>query len=110
MAIKKDENKLATGITIFTIGVIHLLDKMRIAPVQSPIWQEVVDWRSYIIIAALSFLIVKTDKTIGIVLLILGILLRIRAILSYMGNWDAYLTPVILMVLGLILIVGVLRK
>ncbi len=110
MAVKKDENKLATGIAIFVIGIITLLTKMRIAPVQSPIWQEVIDWRSYIIIAALSFLIVKTDKTIGIILLIFGILLRIRAVLCYMGNWDAYLTPVILMTIGLILIVGVLRR
>ncbi|MDP4271155.1 MAG: hypothetical protein Q8909_13685 [Bacteroidota bacterium] len=110
MAVKKDENKLAVGITIFALGIIQLLTRMRIAPVQSAIWQELIDWRSIIIIAALSFLIVKTDKTIGIILLVLGILLRMGLILQYLGNWDAYLMPLSLIVFGSILIIGVLRK
>ena len=110
MAVKKDENKLAVGITIFALGIIQLLTRMRIAPVQSAIWQELIDWRSIIIIAALSFLIVKTDKTIGIILLVLGILLRMGLILQYLGNWDAYLMPLSLIVFGSVLIIGVLRK
>ncbi|WP_243348134.1 hypothetical protein [Parabacteroides sp. FAFU027] len=110
MAIKKDENKLAAGITIFALGIIHLLTRMRIAPVQSAFWQELIDWRSIILIAALSFLIVKTDKTLGIILLVLGILLRMGLILHYMGNWEAYLMPLSLIVFGSILIIGVLRK
>lgn len=110
MAIRRDENKLATGITILIIGFIHLIDKTRMFAVNSAVWQELVDWRSYIIYAALSFLIVKTDKTFGIVLLVFGILLRISLILKYLGTWQAYLVPAILIAIGLTLIVGVLRK
>ncbi len=110
MAIKKDENKLATGITILFIGILHLIDKTRMIAVNSAVWQELIDWRSYIIYAALSFLIVKTDKTFGIVLLIIGILLRINILLRYIGNWQAYLVPAILIIIGASLIIGVLKK
>lgn len=110
MAIKRDENKLATGITILVIGLIHLIDKARVIAINSAVWQELIDWRSYFIYAALAFLIVKTDKTTGIILLILGILLRIGAILHYMGNWQAYLIPSFLIIIGASLIIGVLRK
>lgn len=110
MAIKRDENKLATGITIVIIGLIHLVDKSKVIALNSAVWQELIDWRSYLIYAALAFLIVKTDKTIGIILLVLGILLRIGAILHYLGNWQAYLIPVLLIIIGTSLIVGVLRK
>jgi hypothetical protein len=110
MAIKKDENKLAAGITIFILGIIHLLTRMRIAPVQSAFWQELIDWRSIILIAAFSFLIVKSDKTLGVILLVLGTLLRMGLILQYLGNWEAYLMPLGLIVFGSILIIGVLRK
>ena len=110
MAIKKDENKLATGITILFIGFLHLIDKTRMIAVNSAVWQELIDWRSYIIYAALSFLIVKTDKTFGIVLLSIGILLRINILLRYIGNWQAYLVPAILIIIGASLIIGVLKK
>jgi hypothetical protein len=107
---KRDENKLATGFTILTIGVMHLIDKLHLFPANSALWKEATDWRSYIIIAALSFLIVKTDKTFGIILLILGILLRINLILVHLGNWQTYMTPAILIAIGLTLVIGVLRK
>lgn len=110
MAIKRDENKLATGITILVIGLIHLIDKARVIAINSAVWQELIDWRSYFIYAALAFLIVKTDKTIGIILLILGILLRIGAIVRYLGSWQTYLIPLFLIIIGASLIIGVLRK
>lgn len=110
MAIKRDENKLATGITILAIGLIHLIDKARVISMDSAVWQELIDWRNYFIYAALAFLIVKSQKTFGIVLLVIGILLRIGAILHYMGNWQAYLIPSFLIVIGASLIIGVLRK
>jgi|GEM_PF-5184806 len=110
MAGKRDENKLATGITLLAIGILHLIDKMRLVNVDSPIWKEVMDWRSYVLYAALSFLIVKTDKKTGIGLLILGIILRIGAILRYMGVWQAYLIPGFLILLGIVLIIEVLKK
>lgn len=110
MAIKKDENKLATGITILVIGLIHLIDKTHLIAINSAVWQELIDWRSYFIYAALAFLIVKTQKTFGIVLLVIGILLRIGALISLMGKFQAYLIPGFLIIIGATLIVGVLRK
>jgi uncharacterized protein (DUF983 family) len=110
MAIKKDENKLAAGITILIIGLIHLIEKSRMITFNAAVWQELIDWRSYFIYAALAFLIVKTQKTFGIVLLVLGILLRINTLLHFLGKFQDYLIPSFLIIIGATLIIGVLRK
>lgn len=107
---KRDENKLATGFTILAIGLVHLIDKLRLFPETSALWREAIDWRSYIIIAALSFLIIKSNKTFGAILLVVGVLLRIDVILIHLGRWQTYMTPAILIGIGLTLIIGVLRK
>lgn len=110
MATKKDENKLAAGITILLIGILHLVDRAHIVAVNSAVWQELMDWRSYIIYASLIFLIVRTQKTFGLSLLVVGILLRINLILHLLGNFQAYLIPAFLIIIGSTLIIGVFRR
>lgn len=92
---------LATSITMMVAGAIYLLDKFIHFGAKGYGWLVAKD--NLLLFAAIIFLIVKTDKSIGIVLLAIWTILNIGLIVSLLGQLSGYLLPLALLLVGALL-------
>ena len=113
-AAKANNNKdtyKATGITLMVFGVLYLLDKLvHFAALGLP-W--VMQKDNFLLYTAIIFLLVKHDKSVGLVLaglwlvlnfgLITALVLNFGLITALLGTMSAYLLPLALLVIGIIL-------
>lgn len=96
----KDTYK-ATAVTFIVIGLLFLIDKVvSFASVGLP-W--VMNRDNLILYASICFLIFKREKTIGIILLGLWLVMNIGMVMSLLGSMSGYLLPLALLVIGGIL-------
>ena len=63
-----------------------------------------VDKSNLLLFAAVIFLLVKREKTVGILLLIIWAILNIGLIISLLGQLSGYLLPLALLLIGVILL------
>lgn len=99
-ATHKDTYK-ATAITLIVIGVLYLIDKLiHFASIGLP-W--VMNKDNLLLYTAVIFLIFKRDKSVGLVLLGLWLVMNIGLIVSILGSMSAYLLPLALLIIGGIL-------
>ncbi len=100
---RQDDNKLAFGLTMVVYGLIFLLDKAGI--LQKFQHGEVfTDFRVLLLIAGIIFLVAKKDKTWGIVLTSVGVLLNADFFFGWFEQFSAITIPLMLIVAGVILI------
>ena len=103
-AAKSNNNRdtyKATAITLIVFGILYLLDKLvHFASIGLP-W--VMDKDNFLLYTAIIFLLFKNDKSVGLVLLGLWLVLNFGLISALLGTMSAYLLPVALLVLGAIL-------
>lgn len=103
-AAKANNNKdtyKATGITLMVFGVLYLLDKLvHFAALGLP-W--VMQKDNFLLYTAVIFLLVKHDKSVGLVLVGLWLVLNFGLITALLGTLSAYLLPLALLVIGIIL-------
>lgn len=103
-AAKANNNKdtyKATGITLMVFGVLYLLDKLvHFAALGLP-W--VMQKDNFLLYTAIIFLLVKHDKSVGLVLVGLWLVLNFGLITALLGTMSAYLLPLALLVIGIIL-------
>ncbi len=92
---------LATSITMMVAGALFLLDKFVHFAAYGYGW--LVSKDNLLLFAALIFLILKSDKSVGIVLLAIWAILNIGLIVSLLGQLSGYLLPLALLVVGLLL-------
>lgn len=102
-AAKANNNKdtyKATGITLMVFGVLYLLDKLvHFAALGLP-W--VMQKDNFLLYTAIIFLLVKHDKSVGLVLVGLWLVLNFGLITALLGTMSAYLLPLALLVIGII--------
>lgn len=92
---------MATAITFIVIGALFLMDKLiHFASIGLP-W--VMNRDNLLLYASLSFLIFKRDKSIGLVLLGLWLVVNIGLVMSLLGSLSGYLLPLTLLIIGIIL-------
>lgn len=92
---------MATAITFIVIGALFLIDKLiHFASIGLP-W--VMNRDNLLLYASLSFLIFKRDKSIGLVLLGLWLVMNIGLVMSLLGSLSGYLLPLTLLIIGIIL-------
>lgn len=92
---------MATAITFIVIGALFLMDKLiHFASIGLP-W--VMNRDNLLLYASLSFLIFKRDKSIGLVLLGLWLVMNIGLVMSLLGSLSGYLLPLTLLIIGIIL-------
>ena len=99
---ERKDTYLATAITLMVIGGLFLLDKFFFFFLNGNGW--LVDTGNVLLFAAVIFLLVKREKTVGILLLIIWAILNIGLIISLLGQLSGYLLPLALLLIGVILL------
>ena len=103
-AVKANNNKdtyKATAVTFIVIGTLFLINKL--LPFASIGLSWVMNKDNFLLYTAVIFLIFKRDKSVGLVLIGLWLILNFGLITALLGTMSAYLLPVALLVLGIIL-------
>ncbi len=103
MAAKKD-NRLAWGISLLFFGLLFLVKQFHIIP---PDFSVIIfDFRNFPFILGIIFLLTHSNKNIGLILILVGLLFRLSDIIHYTRNISNYIWPVLLIVAGAFLILG----
>lgn len=91
----------ATAITLIVFGVLYLIDKLvHFSTIGLP-W--VMNKDNFLLYTAVIFLMFKHDKSVGLVLIGLWLVLNFGLITALLGTMSAYLLPIALLVIGAIL-------
>ena len=102
-AAKANNNKdtyKATAITLIVFGVLYLADKLLHFSTLGLSW--VMNRDNFLLYTAIIFLF-KHDKSVGLVLIGLWLILNFGLITALLGTMSAYLLPIALLVVGGIL-------
>jgi hypothetical protein len=103
MPTKKD-NRLAWGVSLLVFGCLFLIKQLQILP--PDIAHFLFDLRNYPFVIGIIFLLCHTNKNIGIVLIIVGLLFRLSDIIRYTQHISDFVLPVLLIISGAIMIFG----
>ncbi len=95
------ETYLASSITLMVAGVLFMLDKYFYFAAHGYGW--LVDKSNLLLFAAIIFLLVKSEKTVGLLLLFIWAILNLGLIINLLGHLSGYLLPLGLLVVGVIL-------
>lgn len=104
MATKANNNKdtyLATAYTLILLGLLYLADKLVHFAAHGLPWVMAKD--NMLLYAAIIFLLFKRDKSVGLILTGLWLVLNLGLVVSLIGSLSAYLLPIALLIAGLIL-------
>ncbi|MGC3979083.1 MAG: DUF5668 domain-containing protein [Paludibacteraceae bacterium] len=104
LKMEKD-NRLSWGISLLVFGILFLINQLHILP--ENIANLVFDFKNYPVILGVIFLLFHKNKSIGIVLLVVGLLFRLQNIIHWTRNISEYAWPLLLIIAGIILIFGV---
>lgn len=99
------DNRLSWGISLLVFGFLFLINQMHILPAN--IADYVFDYRNYPIILGVIFLLFHKNKSIGIVLLVVGVLFHLQHVIQWTRNFSEYVWPLLLIVAGAIMVFGV---
>lgn len=103
-AAKANNNKdtyKATAVTLIVLGLLYLIDKL--IPFSAIGLPWVMNKENFLLYTAVIFLFLKHDKSVGLVLVGLWLVMNIGLIISLLGAMSAYLLPLALLVIGGIL-------
>jgi hypothetical protein len=103
MANKKND-KLAWGISLLAFGCLFLIKQLHILP--DGIASVIFDTKNYPLLMGIIFLLFHSYKSVGYVLIAVGLLFRISDIIRITQHVSDYIWPILLMISGLILIFG----
>lgn len=98
----KNDNRLAWGITLLVFGVLFLVRQLHIIP--SEISEIIFDFKNYPLIIGVIFLLAHSNKNIGIVLIVLGLLFRLSDIIHWTRDISDFIWPVLLITAGALLV------
>ena len=104
MAAKSSNNRdtyKAAALTLLVIGALMLINK--IIPFRSLGMEWVMQKDNYILFSGIIFLFFKKDKSVGIILLTLWLIMNFGMVVSLLGAVSAYLLPLVLLIVGGIL-------
>jgi len=103
MATKKD-NRLAWGVTLLIFGCLFLLKQVHILPPEFESY--LFDFKNYPLIMGIIFLLCHSNKNIGIVLIVVGLLFRLSDIIQLTRHISDYIWPILLILAGAIMVFG----
>ncbi len=107
MSNKKD-NRLAWGVTLLIFGCLFLLRQLQVLP--SEIAPYIFDIKNYPLIIGVIFLLFHSNKNIGIVLVVVGLLFRLSDIIQFTRHISDFIWPVLLIIAGAIMVFGIKKK
>lgn len=103
-AAKANNNKdtyKATAVTLIVLSLLYFIDKL--IPFSAIGLPWVMNKDNFLLYTAVIFLFLKHDKSVGLVLVGLWLVMNIGLIISLLGAMSAYLLPLALLVIGGIL-------
>jgi hypothetical protein len=100
----KKDNHLSWGVTLIFFGVIFLIQRLHVMP--DVVSDFLFDFRNYPIYAGIIFLLTNKNLNIGIVLLVIGALLRLSDIIHLTRNFSDYIWPLLLVTAGVVLLIS----
>ncbi len=103
MPSKKD-NRLAWGVTLLVFGCLFLLRQIHVLP--SELEPYIFDFKNYPLIMGVIFLLCHSNKNIGIVLIVVGLLFRLSDIIQLTRHISDFIWPVLLILAGALLVFG----
>lgn len=92
----------ATAIALMLIGGLYMIDKFVRLSLYGLGW--ITDKNYLLLYTSVIFLLFKRDKSIGIVLLGLWLVMNIDLVIALLGNLSSYLLPLALLLTGGILL------
>jgi len=98
----KNDNRLAWGVSLLVFGCMFLVRQLQILPAE--IANVVFDFKNYPLIIGVIFLLCHSNKNIGIVLIVVGLLFRLSDIIHWTKNISDYIWPVLLITAGAIMV------
>lgn len=101
MAPKK-ENHLAWGITLLVFGILFLIRQLQLIPHEAA--DVIFDFKNYPLIMGVIFLLFHSNRTIGIVLVVVGLLFRLSDIIMLTRHVSDYVWPLLLIIAGAIIV------
>lgn len=101
MAVNHKDTYKASAVFLILMGILYLLDKLVGFASHNLPW--VMQKDNMLLYAAAVFLWFKTDKSVGIILAGIWLILNIGLVVALLGQMSAYLLPAALLLLGLIL-------
>lgn len=104
----KKDNRLAWGVSLLIFGCIFLLRQLHVIPAE--IAAYIFDVKSYLLIIGVIFLIFHNTKSIGWILIGLGVLFGMSDIVRFTKSFAEYIWPSLLIIAGGILVFGKKRK
>jgi hypothetical protein len=107
MATKKD-NRMAWGVTLLVFGCLFLIRQLHILPPE--IEPYIFDFKNYPLIMGVIFLLTHTNKTVGTVLIVVGLLFRLSDIIMWTRHVSDFIWPVLLICAGAIMVFGMKKK
>lgn len=102
MASKKNDNRLAWGVTLLVFGCLFLIRQLHIMPAE--LANIVFDFKNYPLIIGIIFLLCHSNKNIGFVLIAVGLLFRLSDIIHWTRNVSDFIWPVLLITAGALLV------
>lgn len=88
----------ATSVTLILFGILYMVDKIiGFASMGLP-W--VMNKDNFLLYTAVVFLLFKNDKSVGLVLAGLWLILNFGVITALIGSMSSYLLPLVLLLLG----------
>jgi hypothetical protein len=103
MSNKKD-NRLAWGVTLLVFGCLFLIRQLQILP--SELTPYIFDIKNYPLIIGIIFLLFHSNKNIGIVLIVVGLLFRLSDIIQLTRHISDFIWPTLLIIAGIIMVFG----
>ena len=103
MAVKKD-SRLAWGVTLLFFGCLFLIKQLNILPLSFAPY--IFDFKNYPLFMGIIFLLFNSNKTAGIVLIVVGLLFRLSEIIQFTRHISDFVWPVLLIIAGGILVFG----
>ena len=104
----KKDNLLAWGVTLLVFGCLFLTRQLQVLP--PGIAPYIFDFKNYPLIIGLIFLLFHSNKNIGIVLVVVGLLFRLSDIIVLTRHISDFIWPVLLIIAGGIMVIGVKKK
>ena len=103
-AVKANNNRdtyRATAVTLIVFGILYLLERLLDLSSMGLGW--LTDKNNFLLYAAMVFLLMKHDKSVGLVLAGLWLILNFGLITALLGTMSAYLLPLALLLAGILL-------
>jgi hypothetical protein len=102
MASKKNDNRLAWGVTLLVFGCLFLIRQLHVMPAE--LANIVFDFKNYPLIIGIIFLLCHSNKNIGFVLIVVGLLFRLSDIIHWTRDISDFIWPVLLITAGALLV------